>query len=60
MVIKIQDISLLQKMISESALALAQDELSIKGGFWTPASIMGDSLINRLPNAGVTFKVMND
>ena len=48
------------KMISESALALAQDELSIKGGFWTPASIMGDSLINRLPNAGVTFKVMND
>ena len=47
------------KMISESAMALAQDDLSVGGGFWTPASAMGDTLINRLPNAGVTFKIMD-
>ena len=45
-------------MIAESALALAQDELSVGGGFWTPASAMGDSLIKRLPDAGVTFKIL--
>ena len=47
------------KMISESAMALAQDNLDVGGGFWTPASAMGDTLINRLPNAGVTFKIMD-
>ena len=47
------------KMISESAMALAQDDLDVGGGFWTPASAMGDTLINRLPNAGVTFKIMD-
>ncbi len=47
------------KMISESAMALAQNDLSVGGGFWTPASAMGDTLINRLPNAGVTFKIMD-
>ena len=40
-------------------MALAQDDLSVGGGFWTPASVMGDNLINRLPNAGVTFKIMD-
>jgi short subunit dehydrogenase-like uncharacterized protein len=47
------------KMIAESALALAQDELTIGGGFWTPASALGDSLLRRLPqSAGVTFDVL--
>ena len=46
------------KMIAESAMALAQDNLNVGGGFWTPASAMGDSLIKRLPDAGVTFKVI--
>ena len=46
------------KMISESAYSFAQDELNVGGGFWTPASAMGDSLIKRLPDAGVTFKVI--
>ena len=40
-------------------MALAQDDLRVGGGFWTPASAMGDALINRLPNAGVTFKIMD-
>ncbi len=47
------------KMIAESALALAQDDLSVSGGFWTPASAMGDQLLARLPqSAGVTFEVV--
>jgi short subunit dehydrogenase-like uncharacterized protein len=46
------------KMIVESALALAQDELPVAGGFWTPASAMGDTLLSRLPaSAGVTFEI---
>jgi len=47
------------KMIAESALALAHDDLPVAGGFWTPASAMGDALLNRLPaNAGVTFEIV--
>jgi short subunit dehydrogenase-like uncharacterized protein len=48
------------KMLSECAVALAQDELPVGGGFWTPASAMGDALLERLPaNAGVTFELMD-
>ncbi len=48
------------KMISESAVCLAQDDLSVGGGFWTPASAMGDQLLERLPaNAGVTFTLID-
>lgn len=47
------------KMIAESALALAHDDLPATGGFWTPASAMGDALLRRLPaNAGVTFDIV--
>lgn len=47
------------KMIAESALALAQDDLSVGGGFWTPASAMGNALLKRLPqSAGVTFDIL--
>ena len=46
------------KMLAESALALAQDDLPVEGGFWTPASAMGDALLKRLPlNAGVNFTI---
>ncbi|MFK7913055.1 MAG: trans-acting enoyl reductase family protein [Pseudomonadales bacterium] len=46
------------KMLSECAVCLAQDELPVGGGFWTPASAMGDALLDRLPaNAGVTFEL---
>jgi short subunit dehydrogenase-like uncharacterized protein len=49
------------KMLSQSALALVRDlPEDQQGGFWTPASIIGDSLLNRLPSqAGVTFKVVD-
>ena len=47
------------KMIAESAIALAQEELPVGGGIWTPASAIGDALLARLPaNAGVTFEVI--
>ena len=47
------------KMLSESAVCLAQDELDCGGGIWTPASAMGTHLIDRLHNnAGVTFELI--
>jgi short subunit dehydrogenase-like uncharacterized protein len=44
------------KMLGESAVCLAKDDIPAEGGFFTPASAMGDALLERLPaNAGVTF-----
>ena len=46
------------KMLAESALCLAKDNLATPGGVWTPAPAMGDALVKRLEaNAGMTFKV---
>jgi short subunit dehydrogenase-like uncharacterized protein len=46
------------KMLSESALCLAQDPLETEGGFWTPASAMAEPLMERLvANAGLTFEL---
>ncbi len=45
------------KMLAESALCLARDELVAAGGMHTPASAMGDALLARMPAAGVTFEV---
>ncbi|PRP94024.1 saccharopine dehydrogenase family protein [Enhygromyxa salina] len=45
------------KMLGESALALAFDPLSSPGGVRTPASTMGDALLERLRAAGMTFRV---
>ena len=46
------------KMLAESAVCLAQDELSCGGGMWTPASAMGDTLRERLvAKAGLTFTI---
>jgi short subunit dehydrogenase-like uncharacterized protein len=47
------------KMLSESALCLAVDSLETGGGFWTPASVMGQPLMDRLTaNAGLTFDLV--
>ena len=44
------------KMIAESAVCLAVDDLESAGGFLTPASAMGDLLISRLAEkAGLGF-----
>lgn len=48
------------RMLGESAVCLADDaeQLSVPGGFWTPASCMGHRLIERLQqNAGMTFEI---
>jgi short subunit dehydrogenase-like uncharacterized protein len=46
-------------MLAQAAACLAQDvPVNTKGGFWTPATLLGDALISRLQdNAGLTFEV---
>ena len=45
------------KMISESALCLCKD-VTLDGGFYTPAAALGDKLITRLTQkAGLTFSI---
>jgi len=47
------------KMLAEAGVCLAKDKLNIEGGFWTPASAMGDALLERLQeSAGMTFEVL--
>jgi short subunit dehydrogenase-like uncharacterized protein len=47
------------KMLSESAICLALDDLNVQGGFWTPASAMGEALLRRLEdNAGLRFQTL--
>ena len=46
------------KMLAESAICLALDEQAVGGGVWTPASAMGDQLLQRLTkNAGLSFEL---
>jgi short subunit dehydrogenase-like uncharacterized protein len=47
------------KMLAESAVCLARDDLGCGGGFWTPASAMGEQLIERLQaSAGLAFSII--
>lgn len=47
------------RMIGEAALTLAQDDVSVGGGSWTPASALGDALRTRLEaHAGMTFTAL--
>jgi saccharopine dehydrogenase (NAD+, L-glutamate forming) len=46
------------KMLAESALCLAQDDLPEASGQLTPAVAMGDKLIARLQRAGIGFEVL--
>jgi len=46
------------KMLAESAVCLALDDSTVGGGFWTPSTAMGTTLIRRLTaNAGLSFEV---
>jgi short subunit dehydrogenase-like uncharacterized protein len=45
------------KMLAESALCLALDDLPERSGQLTPAVAMGDALIERLQRAGIRFEV---
>jgi short subunit dehydrogenase-like uncharacterized protein len=47
------------KMLAESAVCLAKDELEDGGGILTPVAAMGDKLLQRLQaSAGMTFSVI--
>lgn len=46
------------KMLAESALCLAHDRLPKRAGVITPATAMGNKLIERLQNAGIAFRVV--
>lgn len=46
------------KMLSESALCLAFDDLPVVSGQTTTAVAMGDALIARLQHAGITFRTL--
>ena len=46
------------KMLSECAVCLAKDAITVGGGVWTPAAAMGGLLLERLTkNAGLTFEI---
>ena len=47
------------KMLAESALCLAFDELPERAGQLTPAVAMGDALLHRLERAGIKFEVLD-
>jgi short subunit dehydrogenase-like uncharacterized protein len=50
------------KMLGQAAACLVQDidKNKVAGGFWTPASIFGTQLINRLEkDAGLTFELID-
>ncbi|MEM6584754.1 MAG: saccharopine dehydrogenase NADP-binding domain-containing protein [Pseudomonadota bacterium] len=49
------------KMLSQAAACLAKDvPEDTPGGFWTPATLLGDKLIDRLTaDAGLTFELQN-
>jgi short subunit dehydrogenase-like uncharacterized protein len=49
------------KMLGEAAVCLAHDiaRTDVGGGFWTPATALGDALLARLvQHAGLTFEVI--
>ncbi|MEM6475055.1 MAG: saccharopine dehydrogenase NADP-binding domain-containing protein [Pseudomonadota bacterium] len=50
------------KMLSQAATCLAKDiPYETPGGFWTPATLLGDRLIERLKaDAGLTFELVED
>ena len=48
------------RMLGEAAVCLARDiDTATAGGFWTPATIFGDTLVERLENdAGLHFEAL--
>ncbi|MYW05017.1 saccharopine dehydrogenase NADP-binding domain-containing protein [Streptomyces sp. SID3343] len=48
------------KMLAESALSLAHDDLPLTAGQTTTAAALGQALISRLTAAGIAFRVVRD
>jgi short subunit dehydrogenase-like uncharacterized protein len=48
------------KMLGEAAVCLAKDELTVGGGFWTPASALAEHYLDRLTGkAGLRFEIVD-
>lgn len=48
------------KMLGETAMCLARDDLPKRSGQLTTAAAMGDALIDRLRRAGISFEVVTE
>jgi short subunit dehydrogenase-like uncharacterized protein len=46
------------KMLGESAMCLARDDLPKRSGQLTTAAAMGDALVDRIKRAGISFEVL--
>ena len=44
------------RMLAQAGLSLAFDDLDVEGGIWTPASALGNHLVNRLADVDITFE----
>lgn len=44
------------RMLAQAGLSLAFDELEVEGGVWTPASALGQHLVDRLAKVDITFE----
>lgn len=48
------------RMLGEAAVCLAQDNIPVGGGFWTPASSLNGNYLQRLQNkAGLSFEIVD-
>ena len=43
------------RMLAQAALSLAFDDLEVEGGIWTPASALGQHLVDRLSSVDISF-----
>jgi short subunit dehydrogenase-like uncharacterized protein len=44
------------RMLAQAGLSLAFDDLDVEGGIWTPASALGNHLVNRLADVDILFE----
>jgi short subunit dehydrogenase-like uncharacterized protein len=44
------------RMLAQAGLSLAFDDLDVEGGIWTPASALGNHLVNRLEDVDIIFE----
>ena len=43
------------RMLAQAGLSLAFDDLDVEGGIWTPASALGQHLVDRLADVDISF-----
>jgi short subunit dehydrogenase-like uncharacterized protein len=48
------------RMLAQAGLSLAFDDLGVEGGIWTPASALGQHLVDRLADVDITFDEVSE